>query len=402
MSADPREARLRSGLERLAALAIDANEAPIAELERALATHPEVGLAVAEALGRRPSAESAALARKVERDADEGHDKLLKREAKRSLYRLEQKGVAVAARSELAPAPARPVLGGPEAEGFLSIGDPAGNRLFWVLKPRPGGGLFHLSTVVNEPLGLAEAALAEITRKGLRMLEKELEQKHSLRMVPAGWRYADWIASEGYERAQRRGDLQGSAARYHELRLQLFQSGASPQPSPADSIAELAAPAAEALAGSAALFEEQDLRFWFLSPAALAPYLGRYQEMRSSPILLDRPQQLGRIEEIVAEALRDLFSGDGGASWNRRLEEAAYVLWKTGRREAAVRAAAAARALATAKDGGKGIPFCEELVRRTFGVFLAEEAEKEREERASSLIVTPDQIREEQARARKR
>ncbi len=402
MSADPREARLQSGLERLAALAVDANEASIAELEEALGKNPEVGLAVAEVLGRRPSAESAALARKLERVADEGRDKLLRREARRSLYRLEQKGVAVEARSEPPPTPARPVLGGPEAEGYLSMGDPAGNRLFWVLKARPGGRLFHLSTVVNEPVGLAEAVLAEITRKGLRMLERELEQKHSLRMVPADWRYADWIACEGYERAQRGGDLQGSAAHYHELRLQLFQSGATPQPSPADSIAELAAPVAEALAASATLFEEQDLRFWFLSRTALAPYLGRYQEMRSSPILLDRAQQLGRIEEIVAEAVRDLFSGDGGASWRRRLEEAAYVLWKTGRREAALRAAAAARALASAKDGGKGIPFCEELVRRTFGVFLAEEAEKEREERASSVIITPDQIREPQARARKR
>jgi hypothetical protein len=383
----------------LTSLGLDADGASVADLERALESDPAIDLAVAEALGRKASTESGALARKLESRADERHDKLLKREARRALYRLEQRGVE--ARPEPPPSPPAPVLGAPAAEASMSIADPAGNRLFWILKPRPGGGLFHLNMVVHEPLGLVEAVLAEVSRKGIRELEKEIARKHGLRMVPVDWRYADWIAAEGYERTRRRGALGEATAHYHELRLKLFPVAAAPAPSPIESVAELISPPADALAASAALFEEEDLRFWFVPEAALAPYLGRYHEMRSSPIVLDRAHQLGRIEEIVGEAVRELFSGDAGASWRRRLEEASYALWRTGRRDAAVRAAAAARALAASAEGGQGIPFCQELVRRTFGVFMAEEAEKEREERAGSVIVTPDQLREEQARRRR-
>jgi hypothetical protein len=41
-------------------------------------------------------------------------------------------------------------------------------------------------------------------------------------------------------------------------------------------------------------------------------------------------------------------------------------------------------------------------VRRSFGVFFSREAEREREEKAGSVLVTPDDIRAEQARARSR
>ena len=42
--------------------------------------------------------------------------------------------------------------------------DPSGDRLFWIIKPKAGGGIWHMSTVVNEPGGLRESVLAETTR----------------------------------------------------------------------------------------------------------------------------------------------------------------------------------------------------------------------------------------------
>ena len=69
--------------------------------------------------------------------------------------------------------------------------------------------------------------------------------------------------------------------------------------------------------------------------------------------------------------------------------------------DAAQRAAAVVAELEL-RNTGRGIPFCEELVRRSFGVFFSREAEREREEKAGSVLVTPDDIRAEQARARGR
>jgi hypothetical protein len=187
-----------------------------------------------------------------------------------------------------------------------------------------------------------------------------------------------------------------SAAHYPQLRLKLFRKGAEradlprrPEIDPAN------------LDSSAALFDEVELRQWFLPEELLAPYLARYREIRESRIVLDRAAQLSRVEEIVQAAVEELFSAEHAPSWRRRLDEAAYCYAETARPGPAGKAAAAAAAIAERRSG-RGIPFCEELVRRSFGLFFAREAEREREEKASSVLVTPEDLRAEQARARQR
>jgi len=394
--ADAREPRLREGQGALQRLGVSSEAPTVEALSAALESAPETALAIAALCGDIASAPSAELLLRIERGAR--HDKLLRREARRSLYRLKQRGIGAAEPAQDAEASARPVLGGPEAEGFLSTSDPIGDRLFWILKPRPGGGLFHLSTVVNEPDGLKEAVLAEANRKSIRALQKELQARHGLRMVPVDWHYCDAIAAEGYERVRGRGQVGESAAHYPQLRMQLFTSAAKPLDA---LLYPPHAPTEAALAASASLFEEPELYSWMLGEAVLAPYLARYREIRDSPIVLDRSAQLGRLEEIVQSAVAELFGAERAPSWQRRLDETAYFFAHTSRADAAERAAAVATAVAERRSG-QGIPFCEELVRRSFGVFFTREAEREREEKAGSVLVTPDDIRAEQAKARQR
>src|SRR5262245_8898994 len=116
--AEGRESRLRHGLEVLARLRVPAEGATVAALTEALAADAGAALAVADLLGAIATPESAALLARIEEGAHQ--DKLLRREARRSLYRLKQRGVAT---PQEAAAPARPVLAGPEAEGLLSISD---------------------------------------------------------------------------------------------------------------------------------------------------------------------------------------------------------------------------------------------------------------------------------------
>jgi len=392
--ADARESRLRQGQGALKRLGVPAEAATVEALAKALESDPTTALAVADLCGGISSEASAALLRRIEDGARQ--DKLLRREARRALYRLKQKGVVAA--EPAAEAEARPALSGPEAEGFLSAGDPLGDRLFWILKPRSGGGLFHLSTVVNEPAGLKEAVLAEVNRKGIRALREELQARHGLRMVEVDWRYCDAIAAEGYERVRGRGQVSESAAHYPQLRMQLFTSAARPLGA---LLHPPRGPVEASLAASASLFEEPELYAWMLGEGVLSPYLARYREIRDSPIVLDRAAQLARLDEIVQSAVAELFGAEHATGWQRRFDEAAYFFAKTSRPEAAERAAAVAAAVAENRSG-RGIPFCEELVRRSFGVFFTREAEREREEKAGSVLVTPDDIRAEQARARQR
>ncbi len=394
--ADVRETRLRRGIDALERLGIGAEGASIAELEAALGSDRETALAVAEICGAIRSVQSATLLARIEGEARQ--DKLLRREARRSLYRLKQQGIEPTPQVAAAAPASRPAFGGPDAEGWLSIGDASGDRLAWILKARPGGGLLHLSAVVNEPAGLKEAVSAEVNRKGIRALREELRTRHGLRMVQVDWRYCDWIGAEGYERARQRGVTSESVTRYPQLRLQLFAAAAKPF---AALLRPLAGDGIAPLANSESLIEEPELQHWILTEEALGPYLMRYREIRQSPIVLDRAAQLARLEEIIQSALDEVFAGEGAASWRRRLDETAVFFDATARPEAAERAAAVVAEVGR-RNTGRGIPFCEALVRRSFGAFFAQEAEREREEKKGSVLVTPDDIRAEQARARSR
>lgn len=396
-----KDARSRAGLAALRSRGLDPATAAPAELFAAFESDPSLGVVVADLLGEQPQAASAELLRRIEIAAGSGKDKDLRRAARRALYRLARKGIVPAENPQHAPPPsAAPRPRTTDAEGFLSPLDPQGDRLLWIVKPRPGG-VWHSSVVVNEPGGLKESVLAETTRKAIRTLRDELAKRHGVRMVEVDARYVDWIASEGFERARAADSLSGSAASYPALRLQLFADPPAPAPSPIRSLL-----AADEVRGDATLLREAtalfetDLRFWFLPAREFETYLERVRAMRDSPIVLDRHQQRDRLEEIAVAAIAEIFGGERRASWVRRLEEMAYVLAKGGRSDAARALFASALALEASEDGGREIPFFETLVRRTFGLFLMEQAEREQEQKSSSLLVTPDDLRaERRARA---
>src|SRR5262249_41166221 len=111
MATPDRESRLREAQDALKRLGVDLENAPVDVLERVLADDPRAAFAVAERLGSVASEESARVLARLEA----GGDKLLRREARRSLYRLRQKGIEAAATAPAAETTlARPLLGGPE------------------------------------------------------------------------------------------------------------------------------------------------------------------------------------------------------------------------------------------------------------------------------------------------
>jgi hypothetical protein len=102
--------------------------------------------------------------------------------------------------------------------------------------------------------------------------------------------------------------------------------------------------------------------------------------------VLSRPQQEERVHAALADARHALFGGTHAAVYRRRLEETAYVLYATGRRELAAAAVATATALASGDDG---TPFFTELLRRSVAPLLAEEEAKARAAAEGSVLVRP-------------
>ena len=244
------------------------------------------------------------------------------------------------------------------------------------------------TAIVNEPAGLRDASLAELPRKTLRRMERDLQASHRLRMVAADGAYCDALLAEGFARARAAGT--GGVGEYPTFRARLTSTEPAPRDPPlAARVLGEAGRDAAAGADGARLLDELEFTTWRLERPALAAYVTEIAAVRESPLVLSRPQQEERVRAVVARALRELFAEDGGAAYRRRLEEMAYYLDATARRPLAIVALATAQALAASTAGGEGIPFFEELTRRSFAVLLEEDAARAREEAQGSVLVRP-------------
>jgi hypothetical protein len=383
MSKPDRQTQLRLGEQRLEEWGLPA-DAGVAALREVSGREPAADLAIAARLGAHPDPASVEALTALEAASS---DKLVHKEVKRSLYRLERRGVAVPH-----PAPTKPALTvpPPALEGWLSAIDGNGDQLVWLTKLRPGG-LVHLFAVVNDPHGLREVDVSEITRKALRAARQEMLDRHEIRMIEADWRYCDYVIDRGWRWATEK--KQPVSGDYPRLRTQLTKQPVTEmQPlirTRLDADAIRARP--QLVAESAELLEEKEFRTWFFDREALKPYIDEMIEAKSSPLILAPVQQEERFRMVVERAIAELFSGEMQSSWARRLEEMAYFLHQTGRPERAARALAAALALAASDRGGRDIGICEQLVRASLAAFLQAEEERQAEEARTSLVLTPQQ-----------
>ncbi|HUI28043.1 MAG TPA: hypothetical protein VL403_18325 [Candidatus Kryptonia bacterium] len=379
-----RDEFLRRGERRLVEWGV-APQATAAALRAHAHREPAVDSAIAARLGAQSDADSVALLNEIEKQSS---DKLVHKEVKRSLYRLQQKGIAI---PEEAPVRApEPVLG-PQVEGYFSPIDGRGDQLVWLVRPLPGG-IAHLLAVINDPDGMRDVELNQTTRKALRAARQALEAKHEIRLVEADWRYCDYLMDRAFRWAQQRGSrVEGD---YPGLRAQVVRTPAPIDLPPLvfsrlDPESIRAQPAL--LAESPTLAEEKEFRTWFFDPESLRPYLEALMQAKDSPLVLSQAQQQERFRATVERAVEELFGGEHQASWVRRLLAMAYVLSVTHRDLAARRACAVALALEASRHGGREIPWCEHLVRGSLAAYLQMAAEREEEQARSSLIVTPQQ-----------
>jgi hypothetical protein len=305
------------------------------------------------------------------------------KEARRVLYRFGQRGV-VAPEAPAEPAPPRWTAS--PLEGWVSGIDGRGDRLIWIVRAQPGGGLLAMHAIVNEPDGLRDVTLAEVARKALRRMQTDLEARHHLKMVPADGAYCDALVAEGWERARAAGAVE-AVGQYPTLRARLTnQPPISLEPPLITRVAGTAFADPTLAAQGARLLEERDFVTWALERPTLAPYLDEIAAARDSPLVLSRPQQEERVQAALARARRELFGGARAAAYRRRLEEMAYYLHASDRRELAAIAAATADGLARGDDA---LPFFTELLRRSVAAHMAEDEARARAEAEGSVLVRP-------------
>jgi hypothetical protein len=380
------EKEIRSGLEALrqAGIAVDEPSASLVRrLQDQFGNNSRKDLAIVFTLGKIAEMNSVDALAKIESEA---RDKALRKEIRRSLFKLSQKGLAVPEPRTSGSIGLSPMLkAGFETEAYMSAVDGAGGRLLWIAKPQPGHGLQTIQAMVSDREGLLRVGGAQIRRKELRNMSREIKEKHGVSMISVPWEYADQTLCHAYEK----GNSQGRTGfeNFHELRAAIASGRPKQQDHPIyrrlnpEMVTEVAW-----REQSRRLLEEPELRFWFLDEDWVRPYLSQLEEAQSSRLVLNQVQKEERLAGIVRDAVKAFCAGEIGPVLQRRMEDMALYFIQTGREESARLSLAVAIKIGTREPGPLDISFLTCLAQKSFAFYLSQQ-KKQAEE--PSFIVKP-------------
>lgn len=368
--------------------------------------------ALASSWGASPATEAAVVALVAASDAPDAGERLaalaprttdrsVKREIKRALYKLEQRGRWTPPAPPPPPDPQK--LLGPaedEPEAWLSAIDPSGSRLLWMAR-RTGSEMASLSALVNEDAGLQELYAGATNRKALRHAQRELAERNGVQLVEAPWAHVDALLVRATE-------LANDPARSSEVaraRREIVPRPATGTPRPpVDALVDRAAAArdADALAASARALAEKELAGWLLPRDWIEPALAAIDEAQSSVLIVSPQQREERVHAAVENAAEQaLAPPERRERFAARFDETAYLLARRGKLDVARSLVAAAEATRAGRPV-REVPILEQLAARSLALAAQLRAEQARDEARSSLIVTPQQALAEQRAALRR
>jgi hypothetical protein len=381
------EEEIRQGLAALrdSGAAVDA---PAPDLVPVLKTHlgkdRETDLAVIFSLGKIADPTALEVLVEIERQSI---DKEIKREVKRSLFKLGQRGLALPEEDAVEKKSASLFESAVEIEAYMSAVDGGGGRLIWIAKPQPSHGLQVIQAMLGDREGLLRIGGMHMRRKELRKMAQDIKQQHDVSMIAIPWEYADQMIYEGYEKAKARG--QSGLEKFHELRSLIATGKPREQAHPIYKKLN----AAEARDGawrelSRRLLDEPELRYWILTDDWVQAFLAQLQEAQTSRLVLNPMQKEERFNAIVREAVKTLCSGENGKAFQRRMEDMAFYFFETNRADLAKLSLAVALQVGEGDPGPLDVSFLTGLVQKSFAFFMSQEKAK-KEEAESALIIKP-------------
>ena len=379
--------RREKGLAALVAagIGIDAPTiATIASLENSIGKSPETDIAAVFLLGKIAAHESVDLLRRIDKAAG---DKDVKKEIKRALFKLGQKGLAIADDTPEEKKPATLFERTPDIEGYMSAVDGGGGRLIWIVRTQPSHGLQVIQAMLHEREGLLRFGAVQMKRKELRAMTDEIKKQHGVSMIAIPWRFADQIIYDGYEKAKARG--QSGLENFHDVRS-LIATG-KPKPVTHPVYAKLGAGDLRDGAWreqSRRLLDEPELRYWIVIDDGLKRYLEQIEDARTSPLVLNPVQKEERLAAIVRDAVKSLCAGESGKAFQQRMEDTALYFAETQRMEQAKLALAVSQQVGEGDPGPLDISFLTGLMQKSFAFYMSQQ-KAQQDEAQSSLIIKP-------------
>ena len=345
---------------------------------------PETAGRIIEALSNFPSLQ---MARLLQSMLENPCDKKVRKVIKRSLYRIKSRGITIEEISrDRERAIFRPLQVEP-AQGYSGPYDFLGERFLMLLLPHVGRGFTVMQGIVSDTKGLVDFSEWEMSRKRFKPFFDQIQKNSPFPLVAMEPSYVGFLFVQASQLALAHGKtplqayLQAkkvveSIKRDYEVPL-VYTSMSTEEIEGNDRL----------LRRGWDLLKMDLFGDWNIEEREIRPYADQVWEAEESKLILNQAQKESRFQEIFQKALSDLFPLERRALYQRRMEEMAYYLFKSGREEEAKISLAVAMDLKGSPNLIQPNPFLFRLVVKSIFALLSEAYEKKKEE--FSLIRRP-------------
>jgi len=313
-------------------------------------------------------------------------DKNLRRLLKRHLFQMKNKGLEVVIPETDESEPLKIVnLEPSQATAYISGIDYVGDRLIFLSKSVLRWGVLFFQITLSDQDGIKNFSAFDLKRKEIKNFLKKISEDGVVHFIEITPEYSYFLIDEAYQINLQKGIPLPEQFNHWKVEIDDLR-GSVTEPIiysciSHDTIREATLNAAPDQYHS--LFELEEFKSWFLEPRLVWGYLEKLRAIEESPLVLDPYHVEQRREAIFSEAMHKIFDEDFRRIYQRRLEETAYMLFRTNKEEEAKCALCAAwdlnpQGIASEKHG-----FLQKLVHRSI-LFYAEGTERRRDK---SLIV---------------
>ena len=313
-------------------------------------------------------------------------DKNLRRLLKRHLFQMKSRGLEVVIPETEESEPLKIVnLEPSQATVYISGIDYVGDRLIFLSKSVLRWGVLFFQITLSDQDGIKNFSAFDLKRKEIKNFLKKISEDGVVQFIEITPEYGYFLIDEAYQINLQKGIPLPEQFNHWKVEIDDLR-GSVTEPiiyscMSHDTIHEATLNAAPDQYHS--LFEREEFKSWFLEPRLVWGYLEKLRVIDESPLVLDPLHVEQRREAIFSEAVQKIFDEDFRRIYQRRLEETAYMLFRTNKEEEAKCALCAAwdlkpQGIASEKHG-----FLQKLVHRSI-LFYAEGTERRRDK---SLIV---------------
>jgi len=304
-------------------------------------------------------------------------EKDVQKAARRTLFRLKQRGIPVPDEDTdgLPRFTPKPLAEASSPSAFIGPLDGFGSRAAFIMIPQVPAGVDLGMGVVSDEKGFIEFAYGRFSKKRAREM-KELFFEQVVYLVETSPSHVATVLEASYVKNKSAGDRANGD--YLRLRPWLLEKAPPLGKSPVYEVIPTETVDEEVPTESQVerLLAHDWMETWIIDPQEIGPLAEEIIKVEESPILVSKEQRANRVQDLKEDHLKRIFPEEKQRLLKGRLEEMAYLLNKVGEEPLARIALSAALTLEKEESSFRANPFLRRMVERSLAYYLKSTGEE--------------------------